>query len=75
MIEFKGPKTVLEPLQAVRIRELNERAPGFAFVVRLPNRVEDHEGKLLAEFDTTALGLLRTLQELKRGILDSSART
>lgn len=63
-IEFKGAKTRLTDKQRIIIRGLRERQPGSAYVVRYPDRIEDHEGELLATFDGTALGLLKTLQQI-----------
>ena len=47
-LEFKGDRTPLEPLQARRIRDMQERWPGSAWVARRHpdgTMIEDHEGR------------------------------
>ena len=63
-IEFKDVHTRLAPLQRIRIRELRKRGDN-AWVVRFPDRIEDHEGRLHATFDGTAVGLLQVLGDLR----------
>lgn len=67
-LEFKGPKTKLRPKQRIFIREHSERQPGSAYVIRQPDRIENHLGELVAYFDGTAQGLLLVLNELHRTI-------
>lgn len=72
-LEFKGPTTKLEPLQAKRIREINKRQPGTAFVCRFTQmqsdlhwmRIEDADGIVLGGVGT-ALALLALLAELQK---------
>jgi len=60
-LEFKGDNTRLTALQRKRIRDLNDRQPGSAFVVRHPNRIEDCDGNLIATFNS-AIELLTIVQ-------------
>lgn len=65
-LEFKGPKTKIDPLQARFIAGHNARSPGTAFIVREPNRLEDHNGNLLTLFAADdAKALLKQLQYLR----------
>lgn len=61
-LEFKGPETPVAVKQRIVLRGLRARGDA-AWVVRLPNRVEDEDGALLGEFDGTAAGLLQWLEE------------
>lgn len=60
-LEFKAEKTRLDPLQAKNIREINERWPGGAYVVRR------HQDGILLE-DWTGRGLCLT-QDHAEGLL------
>jgi len=70
MVEFKGPKTIVEPLQRAIIAELNARVSCSAYVARfgdlIAGRIEDADGKTLAIWDNTASGLLAVLERLTR---------
>lgn len=78
-LEFKGEDTVLTALQRIVIRDINLRQPGTAFVVRCaqkPNwpeagRIEDHDGKVLHEFDNVR-GLLAGLHHLRASCIHSA---
>lgn len=63
-LEFKGENTRLRPLQRAVMERLNLRRPRTALVVRAPGRVEDHEGRLLDEFDGTGGSLLAALRRV-----------
>ena len=60
-LEFKGRETKITKRQAIFIREHNRCAPNTAYVVREPDRLEDHDGNLLDTFDGTGYGLLLLL--------------
>lgn len=64
-IEFKGPRTRLAHLQALRIRALRERGVN-AVIVRFPNRIEDENGELLGVFDGSARHFLETCPEVSK---------
>ena len=66
-LEFKGPKTRTAPKQKIIIRELNVRRPWSAFIVRAPDRIEDHSGNVIAYFDGTGRDLLHTLKGISDG--------
>lgn len=63
-LEFKGERTRLTDVQKIFVREQNRRRPGTAFVVRAPDRIEDHEGVLVSYFDGTGHDLVLKLGEL-----------
>lgn len=63
-LEMKD-KAAVSSLQAQRIKELNARAPGSAFVIRFPNLIEDENGNELGTF-SSAWELIETLKELSR---------
>lgn len=65
-LEFKGVKTKLEAKQAFIVRELNRRKEGTAYVIRQPDRIEDHRGSLVDHFDGTGFGLIHKLGEMNR---------
>jgi hypothetical protein len=64
-IEFKDEKTKLKPIQAMRIKEMNERAPGTAYVARFIGdeflNIEDHEGNVLLEGANAPIAFLNGL--------------
>lgn len=64
-IEFKDEGTQLTEKQAYLIRELNKRQPASAFVIRFPDRIEDHEGSLMIRF-VDAKDLLKRLFLLRK---------
>lgn len=63
-LEFKGETTKVTKLQKKRIRDLNARQPGTAYVVRYPDKIEDQDGNLQALF-ANGLDLIKALQELR----------
>ena len=65
LLEFKGKRTRVEPHQKIKLRELRERQPGCVFVVRYPDRIEDENGSLIANFDGSGHGLIIKLAELR----------
>jgi len=74
-LEFKGLKTVIEPLQTKRIQEVNERQPGGAYVVRLVDRgavyglaVCDAVGERLLTADDSGADLLLALDKLRQRV-------
>ena len=60
LLEFKGVKTAVRPLQRVIIRELRKRGP-YAFIAREPGELWDDE-VLLGRF-TTGRELLKMLHD------------
>ena len=60
-LEFKGEKTRLTIKQHHIIYTLNKKRPGTAYVIRWPNRIEDCNGDLLANFDGHGKSLLTQL--------------
>ncbi len=71
-LEFKGVQTRVSSIQRVVLRGLRKHHPGLAYVVRMPDRIEDEEGQLVRRFDGTGKGLLTVLERLTCGIQDSS---
>lgn len=68
-LEIKGEKTRVTDLQAKVMRELNNRRPGSAFVLRLPGLIESESGETLADlsgFEWTGIELIRALHALTR---------
>lgn len=60
-LEFKGKNTRLSAKQKIIIRELNERCPGSAYVVRYPDRIENEKGELIVNFDGSGQDLVQKL--------------
>lgn len=74
-LEFKGPDTQVTPLQLERMRQINERSPGSAFVVRFPDRVEYLGNVMSDSWDGTASGLLAQLPMLVQIVRTHAAVT
>ena len=62
-IEFKGRKTPIGGKQKLILRRLRERGAN-ACITRYPDRIETPDGELIARFDGTGRGLLKTLRDL-----------
>jgi hypothetical protein len=59
-LEFKGVRTTVKLKQKIILRKLGR----CGYVARQPNRIETADGKLVALFDGTGLGLLKCLRDL-----------
>lgn len=71
-LEIKADKTIISTKQHYIIQELNARHAASAFVIRLPDRIEDTKGELILRF-TDAKDLLLKLHRV-HSILCSSWR-
>lgn len=63
-LELKADKTLVSLKQRYIIKELNARRSGSAFVIRLPDRIEDTKGELILRF-TDARDLLLKLHHVQ----------
>jgi hypothetical protein len=62
-LEFKGPKTIVDPLQLETIRKLNQRREFTAFIVREPDILLDCNENKICNFAGTGQDLLDAIVE------------
>lgn len=63
-LEFKGLNTTIKKHQEITIKQINDRQPATAFVIREPGLIQNHKGETLVEF-VTAKEMIACLARLR----------